>query len=87
MLDYKLEADMIFDGSVELDESYFGGHCKGKRGRGAAGKVAVCWKKMLMENPLKCLNGNLGDLGDFGEFCKGLKLLRHLSQGSWRYLV
>jgi len=33
-------ADM-FDGCVELDESYFGGKRKGKRGRGAAGKVAV----------------------------------------------
>ena len=30
-----------FCGRVELDESYFGGHRKGKRGRGAAGKVAV----------------------------------------------
>ena len=30
-----------FDGPVEIDESYFGGHRKGKRGRGAAGKVAV----------------------------------------------
>ena len=29
------------DGEVEADESYFGGHRKGKRGRGAAGKVAV----------------------------------------------
>ena len=28
-------------GEVEADESYFGGVCKGKRGRGAAGKVAV----------------------------------------------
>ena len=36
-----LEADTVFDGSVELDESYFGGHRKGKRGRGAADKVAV----------------------------------------------
>ena len=36
-----LEADTVFDGSIELDESYFGGHRKGKRGRGAAGKVAV----------------------------------------------
>src|SRR5665647_835285 len=25
----------------EIDESYFGGHRKGKRGRGAAGKVPV----------------------------------------------
>ncbi len=31
----------VFDGAVELDESYFGGVRKGKRGRGAAGKVAV----------------------------------------------
>ena len=30
-----------FCGDVELDESYFGGVRKGKRGRGAAGKVAV----------------------------------------------
>ena len=36
-----LEADEIFDGQIELCESYFGGHRKGKRGRGAAGKVAV----------------------------------------------
>ena len=28
-------------GEVEADESYFGGARKGKRGRGAAGKVAV----------------------------------------------
>ncbi|MFW9303093.1 IS1595 family transposase [Glaesserella parasuis] len=36
-----LEADEVFDGQIELDESYFGGPRKGKRGRGAAGKVAV----------------------------------------------
>jgi transposase len=36
-----LEANEIFDGCIELDESYFGGMRKGKRGRGAAGKVAV----------------------------------------------
>lgn len=30
-----------FEGEVEIDESYFGGHRKGKRGRGAAGKVVV----------------------------------------------
>ncbi len=35
------EADEIWDGEIELDESYFGGARKGKRGRGAAGKVAV----------------------------------------------
>ena len=36
-----LEAAEVFDGAVELDESYFGGVRKGKRGRGAAGKVVV----------------------------------------------
>src|SRR5271163_2858483 len=30
-----------FAGEIEVDESYFGGHRKGKRGRGAAGKVPV----------------------------------------------
>lgn len=37
----ELQADEIFEGSVELDESYFGGQRKGKRGRGAAGKIAA----------------------------------------------
>src|SRR5665811_1922856 len=37
----ELQAAEIFDGAVELDESYFGGARKGKRGRGAAGKVVV----------------------------------------------
>lgn len=36
-----LQADEVFDGAVELDESYFGGQRKGRRGRGAAGKIAV----------------------------------------------
>ena len=30
-----------FSGEVEVGGSYFGGHRKGKRGRGAAGKVPV----------------------------------------------
>jgi transposase len=36
-----LQASEVFDGCIEPDESYFGGVRKGKRGRGAAGKVAV----------------------------------------------
>lgn len=36
-----LEAEQVFEGSVELNESYFGGKRKGKRGKGAAGKVAI----------------------------------------------
>lgn len=31
----------LLEGEVEADESYFGGHRKGKRGRGALGKVPV----------------------------------------------
>ena len=36
-----LEIHEIWDGEIEVDESYFGGKRKGKRGRGAAGKVPV----------------------------------------------
>ena len=35
------EAQDLFAGAVERDERYFGGIRKGKRGRGAAGKVVV----------------------------------------------
>ena len=35
------EEHEFFDGEIEVDESYFGGHRKGKRGRGASGKVPV----------------------------------------------
>jgi transposase len=34
-------SDDFLSGEVELDEAYFGGHRKGKRGRGAASKVPV----------------------------------------------
>ena len=36
-----LETPELLGGEVELDESFFGGTRKGKRGRGAAGKVPV----------------------------------------------
>jgi transposase len=35
------EALEVFQGDIEIDESYFGGVRKGKRGRGAAGKTVV----------------------------------------------
>lgn len=35
------DANEVFTGEIEVDESYFGGHRKGNRGRGAAGKVPV----------------------------------------------
>jgi transposase len=36
-----IDDETPFQGEVEVDESYFGGKRKGKRGRGAAGKVPV----------------------------------------------
>jgi transposase len=35
------ESQEVFGGEIEVDESYFGGVRKGKRGRGAGGKVPV----------------------------------------------
>ena len=35
------ESKEFLSGDIEVDESYFGGKRKGKRGRGAAGKVPV----------------------------------------------
>jgi transposase len=35
------EAHEAWEGEIEVDESYFGGKQKGKRGRGASGKVPV----------------------------------------------
>lgn len=41
ILAHSTDGDMFLSGEVEVDESYFGGKRKGKRGRGAAGKVPV----------------------------------------------
>ena len=40
---FELEAESasMFGSEIEVDESYFGGRRKGKRGRGAAGKIPV----------------------------------------------
>ena len=35
------ESEAMFGGEIEVDESYFGGKRKGKRGRGAAGNIPV----------------------------------------------
>ena len=35
------ESEAMFGGEIEVDESYFGGRRKEKRGRGAAGKIPV----------------------------------------------
>jgi transposase len=41
ILAHSTDGDASLRGEVEVDESYFGGKRKGKRGRGAAGKVPV----------------------------------------------
>ena len=55
-----IEAQEVFGGEVELDESYFGGARKGKRGRVAAGEYATTseavrdavrlWQRQRIEN-------------------------------------
>ena len=35
------ESEAMFGGEIDVDESYFGGKRKGKRGCGAAGKIPV----------------------------------------------
>ena len=34
-------SDALFGGEIEVDENYFGGRRKGKRGRGAADKIPL----------------------------------------------
>ena len=36
-----VESGEVFKGGIEVDESYFGGTPKGKRGRGVGGKAPV----------------------------------------------
>ena len=43
------KCDDILKGEIELDESYFGGKRKGKRGRGAAGKTIEDFEQLLIE--------------------------------------
>ena len=40
-LELEIEGELMFGGEIEVDESYFGGRCKGQRGRGAEGKIPV----------------------------------------------
>jgi transposase len=41
ILAHAADAESLLGGEIELDESYFGGKRKGKRGRGAAAKIPV----------------------------------------------
>ncbi len=40
-LKLEIEAGDVFGGEIEVEESYFGGRRKGKRGRGSAGKIPL----------------------------------------------
>ncbi len=40
-LELEGEADRVFQDEIEVDESYFGGRRRRKRGRGAGGKIPV----------------------------------------------
>ena len=40
-LELEAESEAMFGGKIEVDESYFGGKRKAKRGRGAVGKIPV----------------------------------------------
>jgi len=40
-LELSKESDEVFCGEIEVEESYFEGRRKGKRGRGAGGKIPV----------------------------------------------
>ena len=40
-MELEAESEAMFGGEIEVDESYFGGKRKGKRVRGAAGKIPV----------------------------------------------
>ena len=40
-LELEVESEAMFGGEIEVDESYFGGRCKGRRDRGAGGKIPV----------------------------------------------
>ena len=40
-LELEAESEAMFGGEIEVDESYFGGRRKGRRGRDAAGKIPV----------------------------------------------
>jgi len=74
------EADPEF-GAFEVDESYFGGVRKGKRGRGAAGKV-------LVFGILKRGAGSLGHLLDalpFLAFSSLFASTRRKSRSTWSF--
>ena len=38
-MELEVESQAMFGGEIEVDESYFGGRRKGRRGRGAGGKI------------------------------------------------
>jgi transposase len=40
-LELEAEGEALFDGEIEVDESYFGGNPKGRRGRGCGENTSI----------------------------------------------
>ena len=40
-LELEAEGEALFDGEIEVDESYFGGNPKGRRGQGGGGNTSI----------------------------------------------
>ena len=69
---------MLLAGEIEMDESYFGGRRKGKRGRGAVGKVPVfgllkrggkVYAKVIADTSGKSPDGYYAEADYSGQHC------------------
>ncbi len=70
---YELEAESqaMFGGEIEVDESYFGGKRKGKRGRGAAGKIPVFGMGTSVNSRFRLLRGGVDGFSPVPPDCFG----------------
>ena len=61
-LELKAEGEALFDGEIEVDESYFGGNRKGRRGRECGENTSIwvtqAWRKDLHEDHSRYVVGN-----------------------------
>jgi transposase len=61
-LELKAEGEALVDGEIEVDESFFGGNRKGRRGQGGGGNTIIwltqAWWEGLHEDHSRCVVGN-----------------------------
>ena len=60
-LELEAESDALLDGEIEVDESYFGGARKGRRGRGGKDtgiRSVEAWREGLYEDHTGCVIGH-----------------------------